>query len=207
MLIVPRSLEGSHVRLQAVDDPLRDEMKAALDCDPGNWAIQLANARGADFAAYWTAMIETPGRLSFAIYDVATGRLAGTSSMIDIDAQHRTLEIGYTWFRPEFRGTAVNPEAKLIMLREAFGAGALRVQFSVDARNARSQAAMLKLGAVPEGVVRRHKITWTGHHRDTVRFSILDAEWPDVRAKLQERLKAIAASSPRGLSRPGPRDL
>ena len=118
--------------------------------------------------------------------------MAGTSSLFDIVPEHRTLEIGYTWFRPEFRGTAVNPEAKLLMLGEAFGAGALRVQFSVNALNARSRAAVLKLGAHQEGVIRRHRVTWTGAKRDTVLFSIIDEEWPAVKAGLEARLGRIA---------------
>jgi RimJ/RimL family protein N-acetyltransferase len=83
----------------------------------------------------------------------------------------------------------VNPESKLLMLSEAFGAGALRVQFSVDTRNARSQAAVAKLGATREGTVRRHLVTWTGHKRDTALFSIIETEWPEVERGLKARLQ------------------
>ena len=188
MQIRAEVLEGRHVRLEPASDSLREEMRAALDCDPDNWAIQSVNARGADFDGYWQAMVATPGRIAFAVRDLASGRLAGTSSLFDISPQHRSLEVGYTWFRPEFRGRMVNPEAKLLMLSHAFDAGALRVQFSVDARNARSQAAVAKLGAVREGVIRRHRVTWTGHKRDTALFSIIETEWPAVRAGLLARL-------------------
>jgi RimJ/RimL family protein N-acetyltransferase len=109
--------------------------------------------------------------------------------MFDIDPQHRTVEIGYTWFRPEYRGTAINPETKLLMLAEAFRAGARRVQFSVSAVNTRSQAAVLKLGAKREGLLRNHRITWTGQRRDTVLFSIVAEEWDEVRERLRARLE------------------
>lgn len=82
----------------------------------------------------------------------------------------------------------MNPEAKLLMLGEAFGSGAHRVEFRVDARNAVSQAAMAKLGAAKEGVTRQHLVTWTGHVRDSVVFSILADEWPPVREGLEARL-------------------
>jgi RimJ/RimL family protein N-acetyltransferase len=188
MIIEPRTLQGSHVRLEPVNEAHREAMRAALDCDPDNWAIQSVSAMGEHFAAYWRMMTETPRRITFAAYDEVGGSMAGTSSLFDIDPQHRTLEIGYTWFRPEYRGTAINPEAKLLMLSEAFEAGALRVQFSVNAVNARSQAAVLKLGAKKEGVIRNHRITWNGSKRDTALFSIIAEEWDEVREKLRSRL-------------------
>jgi RimJ/RimL family protein N-acetyltransferase len=100
------------------------------------------------------------------------------SSFLGIDPSRQTLEIGGTYYRPHFRGTGFNRRVKDMMLRRAFGCGIRRVEFRVDARNARSQAAMKKLGAVREGVLRADRITWTGHVRDTVLFSILKEEWP-----------------------------
>ena len=188
MIIDARILTGEHVRLEPVTDEHRAEMKEVLESDPDNWAIQTSSGMGEHFDGYWAKMLDTPGRIAFAVHDEASGRIAGTSSFINIDPKHRTVEIGYTFFRPEYRGTAVNPETKLLMLSEAFGAGALRVQFSVSAANARSQAAVLKLGAKKEGVIRNHKITWTGDKRDTVLFSIVDEEWDAVRETLRSRL-------------------
>ncbi len=164
-------------------------MQAVLASDPDNWQLQTVSALGDDFEAYWRMMLDMPRRITLAAFDGASGRMAGTSSFFDIDPRHRTLEIGYTWFRPEYRGTAMNPEAKLLMLGHAFDAGALRVQFSVSAANRRSQAALLKLGATQEGIIRRHRITWTGANRDTVLFSILAEEWGEVRRKLISRLE------------------
>ena len=189
MSIVPRVLEGAHVRLEPVHAGLRDALRETLNQDPDNWAMQSVSGMGAHFDEYWRLMTQTPGRIAFAARDKASGAVAGTTSLFDIAPEHRTLEIGYTWFRPECRGTRINPEAKLLMLAEAFGAGALRVQFSVNALNGRSRAAVLKLGARQEGIIRRHRITWTGAKRDTVLFSIIDEEWPAVKAGLERRLQ------------------
>lgn len=189
MKLEPKILEGDHVRLEPVTEAHQEEMRKALDCDPDNWQLQVLSAQGEHFDLFWRVMTQMPDRISFAVRDKASGRIAGTSSHLFIDRHNRTLEIGTTWFRPEFRGTAVNPEAKLLMLGHAFDAGALRVQFGVDSRNARSQAAVLKLGAKKEAIIRRHKITWTGHKRDTALFSIIDEEWEEVRQGLQRRLQ------------------
>jgi RimJ/RimL family protein N-acetyltransferase len=104
--------------------------------------------------------------------------LAGMSSFIGIDEARQTLEIGGTYYRPHLRGTGINRRIKDMMLKRAFDCGFRRVEFRVDSRNARSQAAMTKLGAAREGVLRADRITWNGHVRDTVLFSILKDEWP-----------------------------
>jgi len=99
------------------------------------------------------------------------------SSYLGIDDSRQTLEIGGTYYRPHLRGTGFNLRVKDMMLRRAFDCGIRRVEFRVDRRNARSQAAMRKLGAVREGVLRADRITWTGHVRDTVLFAILKDEY------------------------------
>jgi len=104
--------------------------------------------------------------------------LAGMSSYLGIDASRQVLEIGGTYYRPHLRGTGFNRRIKDMMLSRAFDCGFRRVEFRVDRRNARSQAAMTKLGAVREGVLRADRITWNGHVRDTVLFAILKDEWP-----------------------------
>ena len=188
MIIEPRRLEGRHLWLEPLREEHRAEMQTTLASDPDNWLIQSTSALGEHFPAYWAAMFETPRRITLVAFAKSDGSMAGTSSMFDVDPHHRTLEIGYTWFRPEYRGTAINPEAKLLMLSQAFCAGARRVQFSVSAANKRSQAAMLKLGAKQEGRLRNHRITWTGASRDTVLFSITEEEWPEVRQGLIARI-------------------
>lgn len=187
-------LAGGSVRLEPVTDAMHDAMRAALDIDPDAWANQYMCGRADHFPAYWAAMTTQPHRITFAVRLQSTGALVGTTSFLHISAANRTVEIGSTFLRPEARGTAVNPEMKLLMLAHAFEQGALRVQLTVDNRNARSQAAVAKLGAAREGVLRRHLITWTGHNRDTVMFSIIDTDWPEVRERLTARLAAEGAT-------------
>ena len=118
-------------------------------------------------------------------------RFAGITTYLSPDAHSRTVEIGMTMYTADAQGTAVNPAAKRLMLGNAFDAGALRVQFNVDLRNTRSQAAVKKLGAVQEGVLRDNRILPTGFVRSTVVFSILAREWPAVKAGLDARLAAF----------------
>ena len=106
------------------------------------------------------------------------GRLVGISCYINVDEQRGALEIGNTYYVPAMRGTGLNRVVKDLMIGRAIACGFRRIEFKVDSRNARSQAAMAKLGAVREGVIRADRVTWTGHVRDTVLFSILASEWP-----------------------------
>jgi RimJ/RimL family protein N-acetyltransferase len=125
-----------------------------------------------------------------AILDRTTGRAVGTSSYLDAQPEHRGVEIGFTWIAPAHRGTSVNPESKLLMLSHAFDEkGAERVQLKCDARNTQSQAAIARLGAVREGVLRKHRVLPDGFVRDTVMFSITRAEWPGVREGLGARIR------------------
>jgi RimJ/RimL family protein N-acetyltransferase/extradiol dioxygenase family protein len=197
MELLAAPLEGRYIRLEPVEPHMREEMRATLDCDPETWAIQFANGRGDGFAGYWAGMLmpSPPGsRISFGVRLLSTGQLVGTTSFHNISSENRTVEIGSTFYRPEVRGTTVNPEAKLLLLDHAFGRGALRVQLTVDSRNERSQAAVTKLGAAREGILRRHCVTWTGHLRDTVMFSIIDTEWPDLRERVRARLESVAGA-------------
>ena len=188
-MIEPRNLEGAIVRLAPIHEAHREPMRALLASDPDNWLMQTLSGVGEHFEAYWALMTSEARRVTFAVFDKQSGRIAGTSSFLGIDPKHRQVEIGYTFFHPDFRGTGVNPETKLLMLREAFAAGAMRVQFTVSAVNARSRAAVLKLGAKQDGILRNHRITWQGELRDTVVFSILPDAWPQIERDLKGRLE------------------
>ena len=108
---------------------------------------------------------------------------------MNIDRANSRVEIGSTWIAPAWQRTAVNTEAKYLMLRHAFEVwGCIRLELKTDARNAKSRDAILRLGAKEEGTLRKHLVTWTGRVRDTVYFSILDTEWPQVKHRLKERL-------------------
>ncbi|MEA2663374.1 MAG: hypothetical protein QOI11_318 [Candidatus Eremiobacteraeota bacterium] len=123
------------------------------------------------------------------------GRIVGSTRYGEIREADRALEIGWTWYLPEFRGTWVNPAAKRALLAHAFERlGMLRVQLKCDARNVPSQRAIEKLGAVREGVLRMHLRLPDGFQRDTVMYSIVASEWPAVRARLDERLSGRSSS-------------
>jgi RimJ/RimL family protein N-acetyltransferase len=117
--------------------------------------------------------------------------VVGTTSLYEIHPAYRRCEIGSTFYRPEARGGPVNPACKRLLLGHAFDAGAVRVEIITDAVNAQSQAAIRKLGAKAEGVLRKHKTTWTGRARDTAMFAVIDDDWPEVRDGLDRRLAAF----------------
>jgi len=192
-----RPLKGRFVTLEPFRPELEADAREALDLDPDAWSIMVTTAQGPGFAGWWAQALADQAagiRVPYLVRSAADGRPLGSSSFHEIVPAHRTLEIGSTFFRPEARAGVTNPETKRLMLAAAFDAGAVRVEFKVDSVNARSQAAVLKLGAVREGVLRNHKITWTARRRDTVVFSITDAEWPDVRERLDARIAAAGRS-------------
>lgn len=194
MRLVPAVLESAFVWLEPLEDRHKEPLRAACDADPDLWrALYFQSYGGEHFNPSWAALREQQSagtRIPFAV--IAGGEVVGMSSYIDIQPTNRALEIGTTYYRPDARGGAVNPAAKRLMLAHAFACGADRVAFKVDDRNTRSQAAMTKLGATREGVLRHDMITWTGHVRSSVVFSILAEEWPAVRDALDARLATFA---------------
>jgi RimJ/RimL family protein N-acetyltransferase len=185
-------LEGRYVRLEPITPALRDELRGAIDCDPESWEIMSTNGCGEGFEDWWGALqgeTQRGERIGFAIRRLSDGKVVGTSSYLNIRRIHKGLEVGSTFLHPDARSGPINPESKRLLLGHAFGAGAIRVEFMIDVRNSRSQAAVEKLGADKDGVLRNHKITWTGHVRDTAVFSITDADWPGVKQRLDYRLQ------------------
>jgi RimJ/RimL family protein N-acetyltransferase len=125
----------------------------------------------------------------FATVERTSGRVIGSTRFMNIDRANRRVEIGSTWIAPAWQRTAINTEAKYLMLRHAFEVwGCVRVELKTDALNEKSRNAILRIGAKEEGTLRRHVITWTGRIRDSIYFSILDSEWPAVKAKLEGRI-------------------
>jgi RimJ/RimL family protein N-acetyltransferase len=121
----------------------------------------------------------------FATVEKSSGRVVGSTRFMNIDRVNRRVEIGWTWIAPPWQRSAVNTEAKYLMLRHAYEVwGCIRVELKTDALNQRSRNAILRIGAKEEGTLRRHVVTWTGRVRDSVYFSILDHEWPDVKERL-----------------------
>jgi RimJ/RimL family protein N-acetyltransferase len=194
MLLTPVPLEDRFVRLEPFAEALRDEVRSALDCDAAAWDIMVAAAYGPHFDGWWASAMAAMAqgtRIPWAVRRKADGVVVGTSSLYEIKPDYRRCEIGSTFYRPEARGGPVNPACKRLLLAHAFGAGAVRVEIITDAINPASQAAIRKLGARDEGILRKHKITWTGRIRDTAQFAILDEDWPEVRARLDARLMAF----------------
>lgn len=196
MNLTAKTLKGRYVRLEPITADLRDEMRGAIDCDPEAWEIMSVNGCGEGFEDFWGALqgeTERGERIGYAIRRLSDRKVVGTSSYLNIRRLHHGLEIGATFLHPDARSGPVNPESKRLLLAHAFDAGAIRVEFMIDVRNARSQAAVGKLGASKEGVLRNHKITWTGHVRDTAVFSIIDTDWRAVRERLDFRLQETFA--------------
>ena len=168
-------MTGDGCRAEPLAEAHRDRLREACAEDLDIWEIYYISYAPEHFDASFDALLKRPW-VPFALFEGDT--LVGMSCFINIDDGRQTLEIGSTYYRPAFRGMGYNARAKDMMMRHAFDRGYRRIEFRVDSRNARSQAAMKKLGAVREGVMRADRITYTGHVRDTVLFSILKEEWP-----------------------------
>ena len=168
-------LRDEVVHLEPLCEEHRDPLRAACAADPAIWEMYLVSWFGPHFDATFETAMNGPDRAIFAAF--AGGVLVGMTGYTNIFAAHAALEIGMTYLAPAARGTGLNRRFKDLLLANAFAAGFRRAEFRVDTRNPRSQAAMAKLGAVREGVLRRNQVTWTGHARDTVIFSILADEW------------------------------
>ena len=190
--VEPVILGGEHVRLEPLSiDHLPGLI--AIGLDPAIWTWMPLRVQSADhmrdlFAAALAARdkgIEFP----FVTVDRASGRPVGSSRYLAIALEHARIEIGWTWIVPAFQRSAVNTEAKLLMLGHAFEAlGCQRVEFKTDAQNGPSRRALLGIGATFEGVFRKHMLVRGGERRDSAWYSITDDEWPDVRAHLRARL-------------------
>jgi RimJ/RimL family protein N-acetyltransferase len=198
-------LTGQWVRLEPLGDQHREALRAAAD-DDRIWAHTLTRARGADFDRWFDEAFaqKAAGRqVPFAVRRLVDQALLGSTSYLDPVPHHRRVEIGSTWYRPDVWATRVNPECKLLLLAHAFDELRMnRVSLCTDVRNTRSQAAIEKLGAVKEGILRSHMITQGGRIRDSVLYSIVVADWPAVKARLTTRL---AAEEQTAGGRPGER--
>jgi RimJ/RimL family protein N-acetyltransferase len=192
MLVEPVTLEGRHVRLE----PLSLAHTAAL-CEVGldqelwRWTTSQARTPEELRAYIETALREQAAgtALPFATVARSAGRAIGSTRFGNIDTTNRRVEIGWTWIGRPWQRTAVNTEAKYLMLRHAFETwGCIRVELKTDSLNAASRAAILRIGAKEEGTLRNHMLAHTGRLRHTVYFSIIDSEWPTVKANLEAKL-------------------
>lgn len=190
MKVEPVLLEGRTIRLE----PLAPDHVAGLwrHAHPEIYRWVLEWPRDGSYEAFrdWVeGALRKPASLAFATVLAATGEPVGVTGYLEIRPEHRGLEIGRTWIGKAHQGSRVNPESKLLLFRHAFETlGAVRVQLKTDLRNLHSQRAIEKLGAVREGVLRRYQTRASGEVRDTVMYSVIAEEWPDVKARLEARL-------------------
>jgi RimJ/RimL family protein N-acetyltransferase len=186
------TLTGTTVELQ----PLQPEHKAALldaAADGELWNLKVTNVPGPGTVDQYidTALAGRAAGsvIPFTIVRRDTGQVVGSTRFWKVDRVNRKLEIGHTWLALSTQKSAINTEAKLLLLTYAFEVlDCVRVQFTTDELNEKSRAAILRLGALQEGIVRHERIMPDGRKRNSVRFSIIDSEWPQVKANLQAKL-------------------
>lgn len=192
MTLEPTTLEGRFVRLIPLTlDHVEQLWRVGQD--PALWTyLSFVMQSPDDMRRYVDAALadQAAGRaLPFATVDGSTGAIIGSTRFGNIDLSNKRMEIGWTWIGTPWQRTVVNTEAKLLMLTYAFEeVGCIRVELKTDRLNERSRRAILRLGASEEGTLRQHMITVSGRLRDTVYYSILDHEWPVVKARLAARL-------------------
>lgn len=197
MKIGPVALEGHTIRLEPVTLDHVDGLWHAGRF-PEVWAMRPLPVYSHDAMREQVELALDAGILfMFATVDRVSGRVIGTTSFANIDAANRRLEIGATWLTPAWQRSPANTEAKYLQLRHCFDElHCVRVEFKTDARNARSRAALVRIGAVEEGTLRRHVILPDGYVRDSVYFSVLDREWLRVKTRLEEMLDAYPPFMP-----------
>ncbi len=189
--IEPLSLTGRHVALEPLSLEHEEALAEAV-CDGELWKL-------------WFTFIATPekmhdyiqtamqmreqGAMPFVVRDLRTGKIVGTTRFFNVDATHRRVEIGYTWYAASVQRSAINSECKKLLLTHAFESlQCIAVEFRTSWMNHRSRAAIARLGAKQDGVLRSHQLHADGSLRDTVVFSITTAEWPTVKKHLQFKL-------------------
>ncbi len=190
-LVIQPSLAGQLIELRPL---LPDHRMALLDAaaDGELWNLNVTAVPGPDTVDRYVATAMTQRQagtaMPFVIVRRDAGRVVGSTRLWKMDPQNRKLEIGHTWLSASAQRTGVNTEAKFLLLQYAFETlDCVRVQFTTDELNATSRAAILRLGAVQEGIIRHERIMPDGRKRNSVRFSLIDDEWPEVKSRLQQK--------------------
>jgi len=200
MDLTPRSLEGPTVRLEPLGGRHLDGL-CEVGLDPELWRLTVSRVHDrAGMERYLaTALAEQRGgsSLPFATVWRATGQIIGSTRFANASAEHRRVEIGWTWLGRRWQRTGVNTEAKYLMLRHAFEQwDCIRVELKTSLLNQRSRAAMRRIGAREEGIFRRHMVNEDGSIRDTVFYSVIAEEWPEVKRHLERLMAAHGARVP-----------
>lgn len=192
--IDPVTLEGRYVKLVPLEREHQDALANAAT-DGELWKLWYTSVPSPETIGAWMdtalALRDSGGAQPFTIIDVRTGDVVGSTRYMNVEAAHRRLEIGSTWYAKRVQRTAINTEAKLLLLSYAFDTlKTIAVEFRTHFMNRQSRAAIARLGAKEDGILRNHQIGRDGIYRDTVVFSIIESEWPAVRANLSAKLEA-----------------
>jgi len=191
----PVTLRGSHVTLEPLASRHHDDLVDAVR-DGELWkltytTIPLPEKMEAEIARR-LALAHSGSMLPFAVIENASGKAVGMTTYMNIDAVHRRVEIGSTWYRTRVQRTQLNTECKLLLLAHAFETlDWIAVEFRTSLQNIRSQRAIERLGAKRDGILRNHAVHADGTLRDTVVYSIIAAEWPATKARLEEYLRSV----------------
>ena len=194
-------LEGEYVRLEPLShDHLAGLTAVGLDAEIWRWMPMNVQAPSDMRTLINDALAEAEAgtQVPFATIERESGKPVGSTRYLSIEPRHRRIEIGWTWLAPAWQRTAVNTEAKLLMIGHAFEKlGALRVEFKTDALNEKSRTALLAIGAIEEGTLRHHMVMPSGRRRDSTYYSVLEDEWPRVKGHLESRLaRLVRAAAP-----------
>lgn len=191
-VIQPILLTGNVIQLEMLNETHKNELYEAAQ-DEKIWTFTQSKAFHNHFYPWFDKAIisfQEGKQLPFIVRQQSDKKIIGSTRYYDINFNHRRLTIGYTWYIQSAWGTAVNPECKYLLLQHAFEILAMnRVEFVIDSRNLRSRAAIKKLGATEEGILRQHMILENGIIRDSIIFSIIKSEWPIIQASLKSRLE------------------
>lgn len=186
------TLPGSFIQLEPLDEIHREPLrKISRDEKTSTYSPSLR----LDFDSWFNKAIKNfkeAQQLSFAVRTLSDNQIVGSTRFYNIILEHQRLTLGYTWYTPAVWGTEVNPECKFLLFQYAFETlDANRVEFNIDSRNMHSRAAVKKLGAIEEGILREHILLEDKFLRDTVVYSVIKKEWPDISLKLQERIRIL----------------
>jgi len=198
MRVEPVTLEGQWVRLEPLGEQHVEDLAVAGD-ENDIWTWMPIKLKMADDVRAWMAAAHADQAagtaLPFAIIELASGKAVGSTRFMDIRTKDRGIEIGWTWLAKQVRRTPVNTECKYLLMRQAFeGFGCIRLQLKTDSLNERSRNAILRIGAQYEGILRNHMIRTDGTYRHSAYYSVIDSEWPAVKARL-ERILAGESST------------
>jgi RimJ/RimL family protein N-acetyltransferase len=186
-----KELSGKFVDLELLEENHREELRT-IACDENIWTYVPHKVTATNFDSWYEkifSQIQLGEHCPYVVKRKTDQKIVGSTRYYNIDFAHRRLAIGFTWYIKEAQGCAINPESKLLLLKQAFEQWEMnRVEFMTDSRNLRSQAAIKKLGASQEGILRQHMVLEDGYVRDSVIFSVTKSDWPLVKHNLQERL-------------------